>query len=68
MTYASFRGAMRLVLLLCLPLALFSQKVPKFGKISPEELNLTACPFDPAADAFYLFDNGDTKLEGGGEN
>lgn len=65
MTYASFPGALRLALLLCLPLSLFSQKAPKFGKISPEELNQTSCPFDPAADAFYLFDNGDTKLEGG---
>lgn len=65
MTYASFRGAMRLAFLLCLPFALFSQKAPKFGKISPEELNLTACPFDPAAEAFYLFDYGDTQLEGG---
>ncbi|MCC6411465.1 MAG: DUF3857 and transglutaminase domain-containing protein [Saprospiraceae bacterium] len=65
MTYASLTGALRLVLLLYLPFSLFSQKAPKFGKISPEELSLKACPFDASATAFYLFDNGETQLEGG---
>ncbi|MFN8206187.1 MAG: DUF3857 domain-containing protein [Bacteroidales bacterium] len=40
-------------------LPLFSQKPPaKFGKITPEELTVQACPIDSNAGAYYMFDFG----------
>jgi Transglutaminase-like superfamily len=40
---------------------LFAQgKHPKFGKVTEAELQLTTCPFDAAAEAFYLFDFAET--------
>lgn len=37
-------------------------KVPAFGKISMEELTTTQCPIDTGAQAYYIFDKGQTEF------
>lgn len=37
-------------------------KVPPFGKISMEELTATQCPIDTGAQAYYIFDKGQTEF------
>lgn len=52
---------MMTALLLCLVGTVFAQNGrSKFGKVTLEELKLTACPFEADAPAFYLFDYGDS--------
>jgi hypothetical protein len=43
---------------------IFSQEneLPKFGKISDEEIKMIVCPIDTGAPAFYIFDKGETDL------
>lgn len=40
-----------------------SQKLPKFGEVTVEELKMTACSFDSSATAVILFDKGEIGLE-----
>ncbi len=39
-----------------------AQEIPKFGKVSDEELQMTSIPEDPEADAVWLFDRGDIEI------
>ena len=43
--YASFSNAQK-----------YDQKIPDFGKVSKEELQIKECPFDKTAEAYVLFD------------
>ena len=38
------------------------KKLPKFGKVSQEEMMMTVCPIDTGAHAFYIFDKGNTDF------
>jgi len=40
--------------------SLAKNDAPKFGKVSPEEINATVCPIDSNAHAYYLFDRGNS--------
>ena len=51
-----------LALLLLGSATMISQEIPKFGKVSKEELLLTEFPQAPDADAVYLFDVGDMRI------
>jgi Domain of Unknown Function with PDB structure (DUF3857) len=56
-------GTAAVLLFLCFYPA-FSQKPPsKFGDVTLEDLNIKACPFDSAAQAYYLFDFGKIYLD-----
>ncbi len=48
--------------------SVFADKLPKFGKVSREELQMSTLPEDPDADAVYLFEEGDLKLMEGSNN
>lgn len=51
-----------LTLFFCLNAGIGAAELPKFGKISQEELQMTSIPEDPEADAVWLFDKGDTEI------
>jgi transglutaminase-like putative cysteine protease len=51
-----------LALLLLESATMTGQEIPKFGKVSKEELLLTEFPQAPDADAVYLFDVGDMRI------
>ncbi|HBX87760.1 MAG TPA: hypothetical protein DEG09_03990 [Marinilabiliaceae bacterium] len=38
------------------------QKTPKFGNITNEEMELSACPIDSSTQGYYLFDKGSTDF------
>lgn len=38
------------------------QKTPKFGNITNEEMELSACPIDSSAQGYCLFDKGSTDF------
>ena len=44
--------------LLTVNVTLAKNDAPKFGKVSPDEINATVCPIDSNAHAYYLFDRG----------
>lgn len=52
------------ILLLLLSISSFSLSGSnhKFGKITKEELEITSCPIDSNAHAYYIFDNGDISF------
>jgi hypothetical protein len=53
-----------LSLLLIEARAVFAQdKIPKFGKITEDELTAKICPIDSSAHAYYLFDEGSTYMD-----
>ena len=56
-----------LLFLLVLNMLLGAEEIPKFGKVSDEELQMTAIPEDPEADAVVLFDVGDLRIREGSE-
>ena len=35
----------------------------RLGKVTVEELSNTRCPFDPDASAYYIFDEGETRID-----
>lgn len=39
-----------------------AQEIPKFGKVSDEELQMASIPEDPEADAVWLFERGDIEI------
>ncbi|MFA7331380.1 MAG: DUF3857 domain-containing protein [Candidatus Delongbacteria bacterium] len=41
---------------------LAAEELPKFGKVTAEELQLTSVPEDPEADAVCLFDRGEARI------
>jgi hypothetical protein len=45
-------------------LSAHSQKLPKFGEVTAEELKMTTCPIDSSASAVILFDKGEISLDG----
>ena len=42
--------------------SLFSQVKAKFGKIDQKNLGVSSCPIDTSADAYYLFDIGESRI------
>lgn len=56
-----------LIILLAFNLLFGAEEIPKFGKVSDEELQMTAIPEDPEADAVVLFDVGDLRIREGSE-
>lgn len=41
---------------------ILGDNLPKFGKVSDEELQMTSIPEDPEADAVWLFERGDLEI------
>ena len=51
-----------LTLLSCVIVFSQEMKIPKFGKITHQEMIINACPIDTGAHAFVMFDKGNTEF------
>jgi hypothetical protein len=51
-----------LIVILSLNIKILGDQLPKFGKVSKEELQMTSIPEDPEADAVRLFEKGDLEI------
>lgn len=50
------------VFVLSVSMGILGDDLPKFGKVSDEELQMTSIPEDPEADAVWLFERGDLEI------
>lgn len=50
------------IFILSLSFVIRAEDLPKFGKVSDEELQMTSIPEDPEADAVWLFEKGELEI------